>query len=416
MCPYSAQTQGQAEARPAVPDPKDLPLFPFTRDRQLDLPEEYDRVKGQCPLPVKLWNEQRAWLIGKHADFQSVLLDERFSGEFARPDFPSVTEARRGIDKAEKSFVGMDNPRHDHYRRMLMKEFTAKRMLALRPRIQAITSDLLDAMEKHGPPCDLVAMLAVEMPALVMCALFGSPYEDHQYIAKLASGRHGLTQSPEAAAQSAADLVAYCRKLIDRKEAQPADDMMSRVIQEFVQTGQLSRDEFADMCSMVLRAGHDTTTNMIGLGTLVLLRHPEQLARLKAEPQLIDRAVDELLRYLSPVQFAPRRVALHDVELDGVQICKGDGIFAVPAAANRDPAEFPDPDTLDIGRDAVTHVAFGYGIHRCLGQGLARIELQEAFSALFRRFPNLRVAEPFEQIAFKYDSQIYGLKRLMVAW
>jgi len=398
------------------PSVKDLPLFPFTRDQQLDLPGEYAEVSGGCPMAVRLWNDQRAWLVGNHADFLSVLTDERFSGEFARSDFPCVTEARRGIDKAEKSFVGMDNPRHDVYRRMVMKEFTAKRMLALRPPIEVIADDLLEAMARNGPPCDLVAALAVELPALVMCALFGSPYEDHHYIAKLAAGRHGLTQSPQEAASAAAELVDYCRKLIAHKESAPADDMLSRVIQEWVLPGHLSRDELADMCSMILRAGHDTTTNMIGLGTLTLLRHPEQLSRLKSEPGLIETAVDELLRYLSPVQFAPRRVALQDAEIHGAPVKQGDGIFAVNAAANRDPHEFPNPDALDISRDASNHVAFGYGIHRCLGQGLARIELQVTFSKLFARFPDLRIAEPYEQIAFKYDSQIYGLKKLMVAW
>jgi cytochrome P450 len=192
--------------------------------------------------------------------------------------------------------------------------------------------------------------------------------------------------------------------------------MISRVIAEWVVPGHLTRDEFADMCSMILRAGHDTTTNMIGLGTLTLLRYPEQLERLKAEPELVASAVDELLRYLSPVQFAPRRVALQDAEIRGALIRRGDGVFAVNAAANRDPAEFPYPDALDLSRDASSHVAFGYGIHRCLGQGLARIELQVAFSKLFQRFPKLRLAEPYEQISFKYDSQIYGLRKLMVAW
>lgn len=396
---------------------EDLPLFPFSRSQQFELPEQYEEAREKCPVsPVRLWNGQRAWLLTKHADYCSVLMDPRFSGRFSRPDFPTVTEARLGIDKAEKAFVGMDNPEHDHFRRMVTKEFTAKRMMALRPSIEKITDDLLDAIEAKGQPMDLVKDLAVELPALVMCELFGSPYEDHTYIAKCAAGRHGMSQSPEEAKKSAADLVAYCRALIDRKEAEPADDMISRVIQEHVLAGALSRDEFANICSMIARAGHDTTTNMIGLGTLLLLQHPEQLERLKREPELIDRAVDELLRYLTPVQFAPRRVALEDVEVNGSTIRQGDGIFAVSASANRDPDEFADPDTLDISRDASNHLSFGYGIHRCLGQGLARIELQVAFLKLFERFPNLRLAEPFEQVKFKYDSQIYGLYSLKLAW
>lgn len=413
----SAEATCPMHTTQAPQDTSSLPLFPFTRSRQFELPRQYEEARNECPVvPVRLWNDQKAWLLTRHADFRSVLLDPRFSGEFARPDFPTVTEARRGIDKAERAFVGMDNPRHDHYRRMLIKEFTTKRMQALRPKIQAITDQLLDDIESKGPPTDLVAALAVEMPALVMCALFGSPYEDHTYIAKCAAGRHGLSQSPEQAAQSAADLVAYCRQLIAKKEANPEDDMISRVIQEYVVPGELSREDFADMCSMILRAGHDTTTNMIGLGTLLFLQHPEQLARLKAEPELMGSAVDELLRYLSPVQFAPRRVALEDAEVNGAQIKRGDGIFAVNVAANRDEAEFPNPDEFDIGRDASNHLAFGYGIHRCLGQGLARIELEVVFPSLFKRFPNLRLAEPLESIPFKYDSQIYGLYKLQLIW
>jgi cytochrome P450 len=394
-----------------------LPLFPFTRSRQFELPRQYVEAREKCPVaPVRLWNGQKAWLLTRHADFCSVLVDPRFSGEFARPDFPTVTEARRSIDKAERAFVGMDNPRHDHYRRMLLKEFTAKRMLALQPQIEAITDDLLNAIEQKGPPTDLVSALAVELPALVMCALFGSPYEDHTYIAKCAAGRHGLSQSPEEAARSAADLVDYCRRLIAKKEAAPADDMLSRVIKEHVLTNELSREDLADMCSMILRAGHDTTTNMIGLGALLFLQHPDQLARLKAEPDLIASAVDELLRYLSPVQFAPRRVALEDAEINGAVIRKGDGVFAVAPAANRDETEFPNSDAFDIGRDASNHLAFGYGIHRCLGQGLARIELQVVFPKLFNRFRNLRLAEALETIPFKYDSQIYGLYSLPLIW
>ena len=405
------------EAKPAPDETERLPLFPFTRARQFELPEPYAAARAGCPvMPVRLWNDQKAWLLTRHADFCAVLVDPRFSGEFARPDFPTVTEARRGIDKAERAFVGMDNPKHDHYRRMLLKEFTTKRMLALRPKIEAITDDLLDAIEAKGPPTDLIAALAVEMPALVMCALFGSPYEDHGYIAKCAAGRHGLSQSPAAATQSAADLVDYCRQLIAKKEAEPADDMLSRVIQEYVRSDQLSREDLADMCSMILRAGHDTTTNMIGLGTLLFLQHPDQLARLKAEPDLIESAVDELLRYLSPVQFAPRRVAVEDAEVNGAMIRQGDGVFAINAMANRDAAEFPNPDEFDIGRDASNHLAFGYGIHRCLGQGLARIELQTVFPKLFARFPQLRLAVPLESVPFKYDSQIYGLYELPLTW
>lgn len=393
------------------------PRFPFTRDRQFSLPEEYAVAREKCPVaPVRLWGDQRAWLLTRYKEYCDVLLDDRFSGEFAREDFPTVTPARQVIDKMERAFVGMDNPRHDHFRRMFTKEFTTKRMMALKPKVEALTDRLLDAMAGKGPPTDLVQDLAVELPALVMCDLFGSPYEDHTYIAKCAAGRHGLSQSADAAAQSAKDLVAYCRQLIDEKEDNPSDDMLSRVIADQVVTGNLTRDELADICSMILRAGHDTTTNMISLGTVLLLQYPDQLEKLTQDPDLVPSAVEEMLRFLTPVQFAPRRVALEDAEVAGAKIKAGDGIFAISASANRDPQEFPDPDRFDITREASHHLSFGYGIHRCLGQQLARIELHVVFAKLFERFPTLRLAEPFEDLPFKYDSQIYGLYRLPVEW
>ena len=393
------------------------PTFPFRRDRQFELPEEYALARETCPVaPIILWNDQRAWLLTRYADYQKVLLDERFSGAFAREDFPTVTEARRAIDKLERAFVGMDNPRHDRFRRMFTREFTTKRMLALKPQIERLTDELLDAMADKGPPCDLVADLAVELPALVMCELFGSPYEDHTYILQCAAGRHGLSQSADEAAQSANDLVQYCRDLIAAKERAPADDMLSRVIRDHVAAGNLGHEDLANICSMILRAGHDTTTNMISLGVVLLLEHPDQLAAFKADPSLTEPAVEELLRYLSSVQFAPRRVALEDVEIGGMTIRKGDGVFALSPSVNRDPDEFPDPERFDITRRANHHMSFGFGIHRCLGQGLARVELQVVFRKLFERFPGLRTAEPLNRLAFKYDSQIYGLYELPVVW
>jgi cytochrome P450 len=393
------------------------PDFPFKRDRQFELPNEYAVAREACPVaPVTLWNGQRAWLLSRYQDYRKVLLDDRFSGEFARDDFPTVTEARKAIDKLERAFVGMDNPRHGHYRRMFMKEFTMKRMQALRPKIESLTDQLLATMADKGPPCDLVEELAIELPALVMCEMIGSPYEDHDYILKCAAGRHGMGQSAEVAAGSASDLVEYCRKLITVKQQAPTDDMLGRVIQEYLVTGLLTHDELANICSMILRAGHDTTTNMISLGTLLLLEHPDQLAMFKQDLSLDRTAVDELLRFLSPVQFAPRRVALEDVDIGGVKIRQGEGVFAVSPSVNRDPEQFPDPDRLDLARNASQHMSFGFGIHSCLGQGLARIELQVVFRKLFERFPDLHVTEPVAGLPFKYDSQIYGLYRLPVAW
>ena len=395
----------------------DAPIFPFRRSRPLDPPDMYAIARSERPIyPVRLWNGRRAWLVTRHADYRAIIMDPRFSSEFGHPDFPAITPARVVVDKRERAFVGMDNPRHDHYRHMMIKEFSLKRMTELRPEIQAITDRLLDRIEEKGPPADLIADLGFALPSLVMCLLVGSPYEDHTYIAKCAAGRHGLTQTPEQALELADALVAYCSRLIDTKERMPADDFPSRVIAEHIKGGALTRAEFAEILAMILRAGHDTTTNMIGMGTLILLENPEELARLKSDPSLVEKAVEELLRLVAPVQFSPRRVAIADAEISGTLIAKGEGVFLLSAAANRDPEMFTAPDRIDITRDARHHMSFGYGLHHCLGAALARIELQVVFSTLFRRFPGLRLAATLAELPFKDDMQIYGVRRLPVAW
>ena len=394
-----------------------LPRFPFRRADPLQPPPQYAQARGaQRILPVSLWNGRRAWILTRYDDMRSVVTDPRFSGEFAHPDFPTVTEARVVVDKEERAFVGMDNPLHDHYRRMFTKEFTAKRMIALRAKMAAIANRLIDALIAQPQPADLVAAIAVPFPSLVMCDLVGSSYDDHRFIIECAAGRHGLLQTAAQASQKARELAAYFMQLILRKEKEPGDDLVSRVIEEHVRPGHLSREDFAEIGAMILRAGHDTTTNMIGLGTLILLRHPEQAAEMRDQPKLVPGAVEELLRYISPVQFLPRRVALEDVAIGDVVIPKGEGVFAVNPAANRDPAVFADPDKFDIHRDASHHVAFGYGIHQCLGQLLARMELQVLFPLLLQRLPDLRIAADGGEIRFKDDMQIYGVHNLPVAW
>ena len=401
-----------------TPDDRAVPpRFPFRRVDPLQPPPQYAQARSSRRIiPVTLWTGRRAWLLTRYEDMRSVVTDPRFSGEFANPDFPTVTEARVVVDKQERAFVGMDNPRHDHVRRMFTKEFSARRMVALRPKMASIADRLIDELTAQPPPADLVAHVAVPFPSLVMCDLVGSPYEDHPFIIECAAGRHGLLQTPAQAEQKARELADYFLRLIRHKEVEPGDDLVSRIIQEHVRPGNLSREDFAEIGAMILRAGHDTTTNMIGLGTLILLEHPEQAAAVRDQPEVVPGAVEELLRYVSPVQFAPRRVALEDVAIGDVVIRKGDGVFALNPAANRDPEVFPNPDAFDVHRDASHHVAFGYGIHQCLGQVLARTELQVVFPLLLQRLPNLRIAAKDGEIRFKDDMQIYGVHNLPVAW
>ena len=393
------------------------PRFPFHRTDPLHPPPQYAQARATQPVfPVTLFDGRRAWLLTRHEDVRAVVTDPRFSGAFANPDFPAVTAARVVVDKHERAFVGMDNPRHDQYRRMFTGEFGTKRILALRPRITDIAHRLVDDLMTRPEPADLVAAIAVPFPSLVMCELVGSPYEDHRFIIECAAGRHGLTQTPAEAEQKARELADYFMRLIRRKEEAPGDDLVSRIIEEHVRPGPLSREDFAEIGAMILRAGHDTTTNMIGLGTLILLNHPEQAAAVRNDAAVVPGAVDELLRFVSPVQFSPRRVALEDVAIGDVVIRKGDGVFPLNPAANRDPAVFPDPDRFDVHRDASRHLAFGFGVHQCLGQILARLELEVVLPLLLQRMPGLRIAAGTGEIRFKDDMQIYGVHNLPVAW
>jgi cytochrome P450 len=410
----------QSDAAAVADEPlPHCPAFPFRRDDPLSPPAAYARAREAEPmLRVTLWNGSQAWLVTRHEHVRAILADDaRFSGRFGQDGFPTVTEARVAVDRGERAFVGMDNPEHDRYRRMLTQEFSVPRMRALEPEIARLAESLIDGMIAAGPPQDLVQTLAVPFPSLVMSALFGSPYEDHRFIIDCAVARHGLTQSVDTANAKARELVDYVRRLIDAKAAAPGEDLLSRVLHAHVHPGRMTRDELAEIGAMILRAGHDTTTNLVAMGTLLLLlRDDAQRARLAADPAGIPRAVEELLRLVSPVQFSPRRVARVDVEIGGVTVRAGDGLFLLLGSANRDAAVFPDPDGLDVGRDAARHLAFGFGIHQCLGQTLARVELRIVFETILRRLPALRLAVPADALRFKDDMQIYGVHALPVAW
>lgn len=393
--------------------------FPFPRpaDHPFDLPAAYAEIResrGICP--VTLWNGSRAWLVTKAQDFRAALSDNRFSNQMRRPGFPTITEARVVVDHAERSFNGMDEPEHTYYRRMLTKEFTAKRLGALRPQIEEIVDRLLTQMIQEGPPVDLVKKFAAQLPALVMCHWFGADERDCAYIIECLTSRLAMNVSSNDPAGAARKIVEYVAGLIAKKEKEPADDVLSRLVAEYVASGQLTREELAEMGALVVRGGFDTTASMIALSTTLLIQNPEQRDILVNEPEQTESAINELLRYLSPVQYFCRRMATEDIELGDITIPAGEGIFAPTPAANRDPSEFKNPDMLDLRRNPIQHLAFGYGTHQCLGQVLARLELQIALPVLFKTLPNLKLAIPFDEIKFKSDIQIYGIHELPVTW
>jgi cytochrome P450 len=395
----------------------DVPAFPMERDCPFDPPPELSRIRAECPVSrVRLWDGSHPWLVTGYDDQRAVLADHRFSADVTRPGYPHVTAASAARRRRSRTFISMDEPEHGMYRKMLTGTFMIKRVEALRPRIQRIVDDLIDAMLAGAPPADLVTDFALPVPSLVICELLGVPYADHAFFQRCSRTLVSTRSTPQDATAAADELKDYLSRLLERKGAEPADDLLSKLVVE--QSGTLTRSQIADMALLLLVAGHETTANMIGLGTLTLLQHPDQLAELRAteDPKLVAGAVEELLRYLTIVHSGRRRVAVEDVEVGGRLIRAGDGVIVTTDSGNRDAHAFPDPDVLDIHRQARHHVAFGYGVHQCLGQPLARVELQVVYGTLYRRVPTLRLAVPLEEIRFKHDMLVYGVHELPVSW
>jgi len=394
----------------------DAPAFPMKRGCPFDPPPELSRIRAECPVSrVRLWDGSSPWVITAYADARAVLADPRFSADVSKPGYPHVTAASKARRRRSRSFISMDEPEHGAYRRMLTSTFMIKRVEGLRPRIQGIVDDLIDALLQGGPPADLVTEFALPVPSLVICELLGVPYADHTFFQRCSRVLVSSRSTPEDAVAAADELKEYLIRLLDRKAAEPADDLLGRLVVDQAET--MSRSQIADMAMLLLVAGHETTANMIGLGTLTMLQHPDQLAELReGDSKLVASAVEELLRYLNIVHSGRRRVATEDVEVGGRLIKAGEGVVVATDAGNRDANAFPDPDVLDIHRRARHHVAFGYGIHQCLGQPLARVELQVVYGTLYRRIPTLRLDVPLEEIRFKHDMLVYGVHELPIAW
>jgi cytochrome P450 len=310
----------------------------------------------------------------------------------------------------------MDPPEHTRYRRMLTRYFTVRRMGELAPRIEQVVSEHLDAMERSGPPADLVPAFARPIPSLVICELLGVPYEDKAMFQRCTSTLLTLGASEDEIAAARDELWQYMLGLVAAKRRHPDGALLGTLIQTELEDGALTDERLAGIGQLLLAAGHETTANMLALGTYALLSYPDQLSALREEADLADSAVEELLRYLTIVQFGTVRVARQDVDFVGQRIRAGETVVASLAAADRDPVHFPEPDDLDLARPASQHVAFGHGIHQCLGQQLARVEMKVAYGALFRRFPRLRLAVRPDEVPMRDDMFIYGVHRLPVAW
>ena len=356
-----------------------------------------------------------AYLVCRYPEVREVLADPaRFSSAgFRLPGSGAADEDELKRMRAG-NLIAFDPPEHTRLRRMLTSEFTVRRMRRLEPRIAEIVDAALDDLERAGRPADLVAHFALPVPSLVICELLGVPYADRDDFQDRSSRLldSSLSEHERLAAQR--EDRAYMAGLVARARAEPGEDMLGMLVREH--GDELSTDELIGIASLLLLAGHETTSNMLGLGTLALLRHPDQLALVRDDPAHVDPAVEELLRWLSIVHSLPPRTTATDVELSGHKIPKGSLVLVSLPAANRDAAVAEDPEALDITRPVAAHIAFGHGIHHCLGAPLARMEMRVAFPALLRRFPGLAPADPGASGDFRVFNTVYGLNSLHVTW
>ncbi|MEU9177285.1 cytochrome P450 [Streptomyces sp. NPDC048550] len=389
--------------------------FPQDRTCPYHPPAAYQPLREGRPLSrVTLFDGRSVWVVTGHAEARALLCDGRLSADRQNEAFPAPTKRFKGLQNRRTALLGVDDPVHNTQRRMLIPSCTLKRTAALRPAIRQTVDRLIDDMIARGPEAELVSSFALPVPSMVICALLGVPYEDHEFFE--AQSRR-LLRGPELAdvEDARSQINGYLADLIEHKRTHRGDGLLDELVERRLETGETDIDELVSLAAILLIAGHETTANMISLGTFTLLRHPEQLAELRADPSLISVAVEELMRFLS-IADGMLRVATEDIEIGGVTVRADDGVIFSTSVINRDAAVFEEPDALDWHRPARHHVGFGFGVHQCLGQNLARAEMEIALGTLFARLPGLRLAAEPDRIPFRPGDTIQGMVELPVAW
>ncbi|MGW5054291.1 cytochrome P450 [Actinokineospora sp. NPDC004072] len=396
-----------------------LPRRFFQRDTPFDPPAALCEQAGKARVAEVFSDKGKSvWLVTGHAEARAVLSDTRFSSDMRKlvGTMEELTEEQRASLVSEESsagsFISMDPPDHTRYRKLLTGQFTVRRMRMLEPRIAEIVDERIDAMLAAGTSADLVPAFALPVPSLVICELLGVPYGHRAEFQEATADLLRLDVPIDEALRVRDRLQDFMRDLVRRKRREPADDLLSGLIAD----GDLTDHELVNIANLLLIAGHETTANMLALGTFALLEHPDQLAALRADPGLADRAVEELLRHLSIIHAGPSRVATEDIEVGGVLIPKGASVMISVPTANRDAGHWAEGTALKLDRERGPHLAFGHGVHQCLGQQLARVEMTIGFTKLLARLPGLRLAVPAEEVPLRTDMAIYGVHSLPVAW
>ena len=392
-----------------------VPAFPFVRPDPFGLAPELAELRRDQPISrVQIWDGSQPWLITSFELARAVLGNRRFSSDASLAGFPTVSAQRQNAAALGRVLIRMDPPEHTRYRRLLNPEFVIPRVNAMRPEIQRIADELLDAMTRQSPPVDLVESYALPLPSLVICHLLGVPRDDRQFFEERARRLVSFRSGQQELRTAFDELRGYMDRLVTAKRSEPGDDVLTRLVEQ-EQAGEMTHDEVVDTARLLLLAGHVTTANMIALGVLSLVRDPDQLAALRADRSLVPGAVEELLRHMTLIQAGLRRVAIEDVEIGGELIRAGEGVIVHIAAANRDEI-VAEPERFDVHHEVRHHLAFGYGFHQCLGQLLARAELQIALDTIAQRLPGMALAVPLERVAWRDELFLHGVYELPISW
>lgn len=389
-----------------------LPLFPLARRSAFDPPAEYSA--DQKVRKVRLYDGRTAWLVVGYDEVREVLSHPAVSADRRREAFPFSSASREALERADPSFVTFDGPDHARIRRVFTRYFAVRRIQAMRPVVRGIVDDLIDDLQAAGPPADFVRDFAAEVPARTICHFLGLPLEERGIFQELDARRNLLATAPGDVRNATGLMLDLTNRLIESKRSDPGDDLVSELVHGEA-ADVLTPEELLHALRLVITAGHETTSNMISLGLVTLLRHLDQWQELIMEPALVPTAVEELLRYVSIFHISPTRLAVESFQLGDTLIEAGDGLIPVSAGANRDPDAFEDPDRFDLRRGTRHHVAFGHGIHHCLGQSLARLELVVVLEQLISRLPGLRLAVAPEELRVS-EYSFLKLDALPVTW
>jgi cytochrome P450 len=392
-----------------------LPDLPTKRTCPFDPPPEFRQFRAESPVVrVRTPRGDSAWLVTRYDDIRAVLTDRRFSSDPQLPGFPTYLTG--DIAPPPGFFLLMDAPDHHRLRSLIVDEFKGSKLDALRPLMQRVVDRNLDKLVALAPPVDLITSFALPVAAQIICEMLGVPYQDHGFVQSRTDTILDRSRSPAEQEQAVVELMGYFDRVVTAKEAAPEDDLIGRLICDPERYSQVSHEEVVGLAALLLLSAYDTMAQVIGLGTVVMLQHPDQLATFLGDSSLAENFVDEMVRYLSVNHAGLPRVATDEVMVGGQLIRRGEGVVVMVNSGNRDESVYHDADRFDIHRRAKDHVGFGHGLHKCIGAHFARAELVIVFRSLFQRLPTLALAAPVESLSFRHEMVLYGLKRLPVIW